>query len=31
VTTGDVLGPPAKRPLVTYPVKVEGKHVLVAM
>ncbi len=31
VTTGGVLGPPAKRPLVTYPVKVEGKHVLVAM
>lgn len=31
VTTGAVLGPPAKEPLPMYPVKVEGKDILVAI
>lgn len=29
ISTGDVLGPPASVPLNTYPVKVEGKDIVV--
>jgi nitrite reductase/ring-hydroxylating ferredoxin subunit len=31
VTTGEVLGPPARRPVATYPVTVQGRDVLVEL
>jgi len=31
VTTGEALAPPAKIPLPTYPVKVDGAEILVAV
>ena len=29
ITTGEVLGPPARRPVASYPVRVQGREVLV--
>ncbi len=31
ITTGEVVGPPARRPVATYPVRVQGREVLVEL
>lgn len=31
ITTGEVLGPPARRPVGTYPTRIEGKDVVVEL
>jgi nitrite reductase/ring-hydroxylating ferredoxin subunit len=31
ITTGEVVGPPAKRPVVSYPVRVQGREILVEL